>query len=100
MKTIKLAVVQFCPALGRKEDNFSRMRSLTDDIDADIMVFHAGTRRGNSPAEVVTSGGRVLTVVATGKSIAQARQRVYDNISRIDFAGGHYRQDIARLKEG
>ena len=71
-----------------------------DDLDDDILVFHAGTRRGNSPAEVVTSGGRVLTVVATGKDIAQARQQVYDNISRIYFAGCHYRKDIAWLKGG
>lgn len=39
MKSLKLAVVQFCPELGRKEANFTRMRSLTDDVDADIMVF-------------------------------------------------------------
>lgn len=39
VKTTKLAVVQFCPELGRKNANFSCMRRLTDDIDADIIVF-------------------------------------------------------------
>lgn len=39
VKTTKLAVVQFCPELGRKDANFSCMRRLTDGIDADIIVF-------------------------------------------------------------
>jgi phosphoribosylamine--glycine ligase len=41
----------------------------------------------------------VLTVVATGKTIAEARKKVYANISRIHFDGCHYRRDIAEIKE-
>jgi len=41
----------------------------------------------------------VLTVVARGKTIAEARDRVYTNIKRISFEGCHYRQDIALMKE-
>jgi phosphoribosylamine--glycine ligase len=63
-------------------------------VDKDITVFHAGTRL-ESAGRVVTAGGRVLTVVATGETPAQARQKVYNNISRISFAGAHYRKDIA-----
>jgi phosphoribosylamine--glycine ligase len=64
------------------------------DVDKDVLVFHAGTSL-DSDGRVVTSGGRVLTVVATGSTIAEARAMVYDNITRIHFEGCHYRRDIA-----
>lgn len=66
-----------------------------DDLDEDVMVFHAGTKPGKKPGEIVTSGGRVLTVVATGKTLVAAREKVYANIGRIHFEGCHYRKDIA-----
>jgi len=69
-----------------------------DDVDKDIVVFHAGTRVGSEPGQVLTNGGRVLTVVATGGTIAEAREKVYNNISRIQFEGCHYRRDIAELR--
>jgi len=69
-----------------------------DNLDKDILVFHAGTKL-DSEGKIVTSGGRVLTVVATGKTIAKAREKVYNNISRIHFDGCHYRQDIALIEE-
>jgi phosphoribosylamine--glycine ligase len=53
---------------------------------------------GATPWEVLTNGGRILTVVAMGKTIAQARAKVYNNISRISFEGSHYRKDIAYFK--
>jgi phosphoribosylamine--glycine ligase len=65
------------------------------DVDKDIMVFHAGTKPGSEPGQVLTNGGRVLTVVGSGKTLADAREKVYDNISRIRFEGCHYRKDIA-----
>ncbi len=69
-----------------------------DNLDKDILVFHAGTKIGTE-GQVLTSGGRVLTVVATGKTIAEAREKVYNNISRIRFEGGYYRKDIAEIKK-
>ena len=69
-----------------------------DNLDKDILVFHAGTKIGLEPGRVLTSGGRVLTVVATGKTIAEAREKVYTNIPRIHFEGCHYRKDIAKIK--
>lgn len=69
-----------------------------NNLDKDIVVFHAGTRVGSEPGQVLTNGGRVLTVVATGKTIAQAREKVYNNIPRIHFDGCHYRKDIALVK--
>jgi len=71
-----------------------------DNLDKDILVFHAGTRIGSEPGQVLTNGGRVLTVVATGRTIAEAREKVYHNISRIHFDGCHYRRDIADIKRG
>jgi len=71
-----------------------------DKLDKDIVVFHAGTKIGSEPGQVLTSGGRVLTVVATGRTIAQAREKVYANIPRIHFEGCHYRRDIAKIEEG
>lgn len=59
----------------------------------DIVVHHAGTRMDGE--HVVTSGGRVLAITATGSSIAEARERAYGAIADISFAGGFYRRDIA-----
>ena len=64
-----------------------------DKLDEDIIVFHAGTKLKG--AQIVTSGGRVLTATATGKDIAEAQVKVYQNIPRISFKGCQYRRDIA-----
>jgi phosphoribosylamine--glycine ligase len=68
-----------------------------DEIDKDIIVFHAGTKAGEK-GEVLTNGGRVLTVVGRGKDLAEAREKVYNNITRIKFEGSYYRRDIADIK--
>ena len=59
----------------------------------DCKTFHAGTALADD--KVVTSGGRVLCVVAGGATVAEARERAYDNVRRISFEGAHYRTDIA-----
>ncbi|GLZ33265.1 phosphoribosylamine--glycine ligase [Lentzea sp. NBRC 105346] len=58
-------------------------------------VLHAGTRRREDGA-VVSSGGRVLSVVGTGKSLNKARDRAYKLISGIHLTGSHHRSDIAQ----
>jgi phosphoribosylamine--glycine ligase len=63
------------------------------EVDADVQVFHAGTKR-REDGTIVTAGGRVLTVVATGATLAQAREKAYRNVERIRFQGVHYRRDI------
>jgi phosphoribosylamine--glycine ligase len=65
-----------------------------DKLNDDIMVFHAGTKLGED-SQIYTDGGRVLTVTATGKSMAEARAIVYRSLPRIHFDGCHYRKDIA-----
>ena len=67
-----------------------------DNLDKDILVFHAGTKLESG--QVLTNGGRVLTVVTMGKTVAEARERVYANLPRIHFEGCHYRRDIALIK--
>jgi phosphoribosylamine---glycine ligase len=58
-----------------------------------IHVFHAGTKFENGG--IVTSGGRVLSVVACGNNIKEAQKKVYDAVNKISFEGAHYRKDIA-----
>ncbi|MGE0229480.1 MAG: phosphoribosylamine--glycine ligase [Dehalococcoidia bacterium] len=63
------------------------------DVDADVQVFLAGAKRDDAGV-LRTSGGRVLCVVASGATVAEARARAYDNVRRIHFEGMHYRTDI------
>jgi phosphoribosylamine--glycine ligase len=67
-----------------------------NEMDEDVLVFHAGTKTGEG-GETLTNGGRVLTVVAKGKTMASARQKVYNNVSRLSFEEMHYRKDIALI---
>jgi phosphoribosylamine--glycine ligase len=61
-------------------------------------VYHAGTAAG-SDGELVTSGGRVLTVVGLGNTFKEAHARAYARISSISFEGMHYRSDIGWSEE-
>jgi len=58
-----------------------------------VTVFHAGTAT-DKLGRLVTAGGRVLNVVATGDSLAQARERALAACEVISFAGKQYRKDI------
>ena len=57
-------------------------------------VLHAGTRRREDGA-VVSAGGRVISVVGTGDTLAAARASAYALLDRIHLDGGHHRTDIA-----
>jgi phosphoribosylamine--glycine ligase len=61
-------------------------------------VLHAGTAR-DADRTLVSAGGRVLSVVALGDSLAQARQRVYEAVDRVGLDGSHHRTDIALAAE-
>jgi phosphoribosylamine--glycine ligase len=56
-------------------------------------VLHAGTKRDGDA--VVSAGGRVLSVTATGKDLTQARDRAYTAVARIGLDGSQHRSDIA-----
>ncbi|WP_406297779.1 phosphoribosylamine--glycine ligase [Embleya sp. NBC_00888] len=57
-------------------------------------VLHGGTRRGEG-GEVLSSGGRVLSVTGTGATLEQARERAYEGVALIGLPGSHHRTDIA-----
>ena len=62
------------------------------EASPDVIVFHSGTaRRG---ADVVTAGGRVLTVVGRGANYRSAIAHAYDGAGKISFDGMQYRKDI------
>ena len=62
-----------------------------------VIVFHAGTARDDS-GRLVTAGGRVLGVSATGADLGAALDQAYAAAERINFAGAHYRRDIGRTR--
>ena len=70
-----------------------------EKVDPDVLVYHNGTAFGQDAAgkgRLFTTGGRVLTLVGRGESLAQARTKAYDNIKRIRFNGMRYRKDIGQ----
>ncbi len=75
---------------------------ITGLADADAVegvdVLHAGTRAEG--AEIVASGGRVLSVVGRGATLAEARERAYAAVALIDLPGAHHRSDIAARAAG
>ncbi|HTW64329.1 MAG TPA: phosphoribosylamine--glycine ligase [Bryobacteraceae bacterium] len=60
----------------------------------DATVFHAGTKLDQGA--LVTSGGRVLGVTASGATLDLAMIRVYEAVRAIQFEGMHYRTDIGK----
>ena len=65
-----------------------------EELDEDIILYHNGTRyEGNN---LLTNGGRVLSVTALGESLEEARNKVYSNIDKITFNGMYYRKDIGK----
>lgn len=64
------------------------------DALPDVTVLHAGTKAGPH-GEVLSAGGRVLAVTATGRDLTQARDRAYAGVALIHLGGAHSRTDIA-----
>jgi phosphoribosylamine---glycine ligase len=58
-----------------------------------VTLFHAGTALGDE-GQLVTAGGRVMTVVARGHDYAEAMSRAYQAVDCIRFEGMHVRRDI------
>ncbi|MEO6799803.1 MAG: phosphoribosylamine--glycine ligase [Rhodanobacter sp.] len=79
------------PAPTRRGDVIS---GLDAAVAEDVKVFHAGTAL-DSRGQVVTAGGRVLTVCALGTDIAQARERAYAAVDQLRYEGAFCRRDIA-----
>ena len=82
-------------AAGGYPDSYNKgdvISGLDADSDADVKIFHAGTRRTGEG--VVTSGGRVLCAVALGDSVADAQAKAYDLVDAINWDKVYFRRDI------
>ena len=64
------------------------------ELIEEVTVFHAGTAERDG--QLVTNGGRVLTVVGQGETYERAIERAYEGVSRISFDGMQYRHDIGQ----
>lgn len=80
------------PVTGRAIAGLGPDGQLADPV-AGVTVYHAGTQLRHG--ELVTSGGRVLTVSALRPTLAEARAAAYEAAGRLSFEGAHYRSDIA-----
>ena len=76
-----------------KGDSGTPIEGVEAAVETGALVFHAGTALQDG--QLVTNGGRILNVTATGETVAAARAAAYDAAARIDFAGVRYRKDIA-----
>jgi phosphoribosylamine--glycine ligase len=89
-----LGVVMAAGGYPGKVRNGDVITGLDSDFGPDAKVFHAGTQL-DAKGNVVTAGGRVLTVCALGKDIAAARANAYAAVAKIHYEGGFCRRDIA-----
>ncbi|MFJ7151258.1 phosphoribosylamine--glycine ligase [Streptomyces sp. NPDC100445] len=81
------------PGTPRTGDPITGLDEVAAEDGPRAYVLHAGTRRDGD--EVVSAGGRVLSVTATGTDLAEARERAYRAVGRIRLDGSQHRTDIA-----
>ena len=78
------------PGTYQKGEIISGLQSANSTPE--VVVFHAGTKEQDG--KVLTNGGRVLGVTATGANTESAIQKAYDAVSKVNWRGVHYRKDI------
>ncbi|CDR08105.1 phosphoribosylamine--glycine ligase [Streptomyces iranensis] len=83
------------PGTPRTGDPITGLDEVAEKDGPKAYVLHAGTKRDGASGEVVSAGGRVLSVTATGSDLAKARERAYRAVGRIGLEGSHHRSDIA-----
>ncbi len=97
--TIPICQRSACVVVVLASKGYPTSQSIGDKIvirslPNNVMLFHAGTAK-NPAGQLVTSGGRVLNVVATGATVESAREEAYSAVHKaIQFNGMHYRSDI------
>jgi phosphoribosylamine--glycine ligase len=89
-----VVAAQGYPSEPRTGDPVAGLDEVAAEDGPDAYVLHAGTRRGPD-GEVVSAGGRVLSVTATGADLTAARELAYRAVARIRLDGSHHRTDIA-----
>ncbi|HET8524535.1 MAG TPA: phosphoribosylamine--glycine ligase [Thermomicrobiales bacterium] len=95
-KTFGGAAVAVVLAAGGYPDSYKSGEPIQglDCLPNDALVFQAGTRL-NESGQLVTAGGRVLSVVGRGANVAAARERAYGFARTVHFNDCHFRSDIA-----
>src|SRR5690606_33936167 len=91
------ACVSVVMASGGYPGSYDKGKPITGIAEAEAggaFVFHAGTAMRDSA--LVTNGGRVLTVTATGDTLNAAIGRAYEAVAKIHFEAAHHRTDIGR----
>ncbi|MGI5397980.1 phosphoribosylamine--glycine ligase [Streptomyces sp. CA-135486] len=86
------------PDTPRTGDPIEGLDEIAEQDAPHAYVLHAGTKRDGEA--IVSAGGRVLSVTATGKDLSQARERAYKAVARIRLDGSQHRTDIAREAAG
>ncbi len=81
------------PGSVRTGDRIGGLEHLEHEYP-DVLAFYGGVKAAGS--ELLTAGGRVLTLVARGSTCARAIERAYDAASRVSFDGMQYRTDIGK----
>ncbi|MER5307121.1 phosphoribosylamine--glycine ligase [Streptomyces sp. NPDC002773] len=86
------------PETPRTGDPIEGLDEVAEKDAPHAYVLHAGTKRDGDA--IVSAGGRVLSVTATGTDLEQARERAYAAVGRIRLDGSQHRTDIARKAAG
>ncbi|GHE24506.1 phosphoribosylamine--glycine ligase [Streptomyces hydrogenans] len=86
------------PDTPRTGDPIEGLAEIAEQDAPHAYVLHAGTKRDGEA--IVSAGGRVLSVTATGSDLAQARDRAYAAVGRIRLDGSQHRTDIALKAAG
>ncbi|MER6788142.1 phosphoribosylamine--glycine ligase [Streptomyces sp. NPDC000658] len=81
------------PGDPRTGDPITGLAEVAAEDAPHAYVLHAGTKRDGD--EVVSAGGRVLSVTGTGADLTEARDRAYRAVARIGLDGSQHRTDIA-----
>jgi phosphoribosylamine--glycine ligase len=81
------------PDTPRTGDPITGLEAVAEK-DEHAYVLHAGTKL-DADGRIVSAGGRVLSVTATGSHLGKARERAYRAVERITLDGSHHRTDIA-----
>ncbi|MEK7574772.1 MAG: phosphoribosylamine--glycine ligase [Patescibacteria group bacterium] len=87
-----VAAAENYPEETRKGDEITGIRDA--EKNSDTVVFHAGTKALGK--KIVTAGGRVLGVTATGTTLESALSSAYKSLEKISFLGMQYRKDIGK----
>jgi phosphoribosylamine--glycine ligase len=76
----------------RKYEKGYKIKGLDSDFGSDVQIFHAGTKKVDG--DWYTNGGRVMSVVALGNDLKDAREKAYAAVDKIHFDKMIYRKDI------